>query len=115
MNFTNPYASTGNANPFPAPQPPPNTSPIPQQAFLTYDPYRSFQTPISYSWNLALEQQLTNSLLARTAYVAGHSSHQWTPVELNPILNSDAVPPTNPNYNRRLYNRVYNKVRMHRQ
>jgi hypothetical protein len=106
MNFINPYASTSNANPFPAPQPPPNTSPIPPQAFLTYDPYRTFQTPISYSWNLTLEQQMTRSLLARVAYVAGHSSHQWSPVELNPIQNADAVPVTDPNYNRRPYNKV---------
>jgi Carboxypeptidase regulatory-like domain len=106
MNFSNPYSSTGNANPFPAPQPPPNTSPIPPQAFLTYDPNRAFQTPISYSWNLALEQQVTHSLLARAAYVGGHGSHQWTPVELNPILNADALATSDPNYNRRLYNKV---------
>ena len=106
INFSNPYTSYGTPNPFPAPQPPPNTSAIPPQAFLTYDPYRSFRTPISYSWNLALEQQVTHSLLARAAYVAGHSSHQWTPVELNPIQNVDAVPLTDPNYNRRVYNRV---------
>jgi Carboxypeptidase regulatory-like domain len=106
MNFINPYASTGNANPFPAPQPPPNTAAIPPQAFLTYDPYRAFQTPISYSWNLTLEQQLTRSLLGRVAYVAGHSSHQWSPVELNPNLNADAVATTDPNYNRRFYNKV---------
>ena len=104
MNFTNPYSSTGNANPFPASQPPPNTSAIPPQAFLTYDPYHSFKVPISYSWNLALEQQVTHSLLTRVAYVAGHSSHQWTPVELNSTLNADAVAQTDPNYNRRLYN-----------
>jgi hypothetical protein len=106
INFTNPYTSFGTPNPFPAPQPPPNTAPIPPQSFLTYDPFRSFQTPITYSWNLALEQQMTNSLLTRIAYVASHSSHQWTPVEINPILNADAVPVTDPNYNRRIYNKV---------
>ena len=106
INFSNPYSSFGTPNPFPAPQPPPNTSPIPPQAFLTYDPYRSFKTPVSYSWNLTLEQQLTHSLVARAAYVAGHSSHQWSPVELNPILNADAVAVTDPNYNHRVYNKV---------
>jgi hypothetical protein len=105
MNFSNPYSSTGNTNPFPATQPPPNTSPIPSQGFLTYDPYSHFRTPLSYAWNLAVEQQITRSLLGRAAYVAGHGSHQWSPVELNPILNADAVPTTNTNaYNRRLYN-----------
>ncbi len=104
--FTNPYTSYGTPNPFPAPQPPPNTSPIPPQAFLTYDPFRGFQTPITYSWNLTLEQQFTSNLLMRLAYVASHSSHQWSPVEINPIQNADAVPVTNPNYNRRIYNEV---------
>jgi hypothetical protein len=105
INFTNPYTSFGTANPFPAPQPPPNTSPIPPQAFLTYDPFHSFQTPITYSWNLAVEQQMTNNLFARFAYVAEHSSHQWAPVEINPIQNADATPPTNANsFNRRIYN-----------
>ena len=106
ISFTNPYTSFGTPNPFPAPQPPPNTSPIPPQAFLTYDPYRGFQTPITYSWNLTLEQQMTSNLLMRLAYVATHSSHQWSPVELNPTLNADAVPVTDPNYNRRIYNKV---------
>lgn len=106
IGFTNPYTSYGTPNPFPAPQPPPNTSPIPPQAFLTYDPFRSFQTPITYSWNLTLEQQMTSNLLMRLAYVASHSSHQWSPVELNPTLNADAVAVTDPNYNRRIYNKV---------
>ncbi len=106
INFLNPYSSSGNANPFPAPQPPPNTAPIPAQGFLTYDPFRSFQTPITYSYNLTLEQQVTNNLLTRVAYVGSHSSHQWTPVEINPVLNADALPTTDPNYNRRLYNKV---------
>ena len=106
INFINPYNSSGNANPFPAPQPPPNTSPIPPQAFLTYDPYRTFKTPITYAWNITLEQQMTDNLLFRAAYVASHSNHQWVPVELNPFQNADALAPTNPNYNRRIYNAV---------
>lgn len=106
INFSNPYTSYGTPNPFPAPQPPPNTSPIPPQAFLTYDPFRSFKTPITYSWNLAVEQQMTNNLLARVAYVASHSSHQWLPVEINPVLNADAVPNTNPNFGKRIYGQV---------
>jgi hypothetical protein len=106
INFINPYSSSGNANPFPAVQPPPNTSPIPAQSFLTYDPYRSFKTPVTYAWNLVLEQQMTSNLLFRLGYVASHSSHQWVPVELNPFLTADAVPPTNAGYGRRLYNPV---------
>ncbi|QHN04964.1 carboxypeptidase regulatory-like domain-containing protein [Granulicella sp. WH15] len=104
INFSDPYGSTGSANPFPAAQPPLNTSPIPTQAFLTYDPFRPFATPITYSYNLTLEQQITNNLLTRIAYVGSHSSHQWVPVDINPTLNADAVPVNDPRYNRRLYN-----------
>jgi hypothetical protein len=106
INFTNPYTSFGTPNPFPAPQPPPNTSPIPPQAFLTYDPFRPFKTPITYAWNLTIEQQMTSNLLARIAYVASHSSHQWLPVELNPVFNADAQPTTNPNFGKREYGQV---------
>ncbi len=106
INFSNPYTSSGNPNPFPAPQPPPNTSPIPAQSFLTYDPAKPFQTPITYDWNLTAEQQLTNNLIVRLGYVASHSSHQWTPVELNPYLTADAVPITDPRYGRRVYDPV---------
>ncbi len=104
INFSDPYASSRTANPFPAPQPPPNTSPIPPQAFLTYDPFRPFSTPITYSWNLTLEQQMTKNLLFRLGYVASHSSHQWSPVEINPFLTASAVATTDPRYGRRIYN-----------
>ena len=38
--------------------------------WLTYDPYKGFQDPVNYAWNLAVEQQMTSSLSLRTAYVA---------------------------------------------
>jgi hypothetical protein len=91
ISFTDPYGSYGTANPFPAPQPPPPTSPIPPQAFLTYDPFGGFQDPLTYSWNVGLEQQLTSSLLARLAYVGEHSSHEWVPVELNPFVSGTRI------------------------
>jgi hypothetical protein len=89
--FNNPYGSYGLTNPFPAVQPPASTATFPTQSFLTYDPYNGFKDPVTYSWNLALEQQLTGSLSARIAYVAEHSSHQWVPVELNPKVSGTRV------------------------
>lgn len=89
--FTDPYGSYGTPNPFPAPQPPPATSPIPPQAFLTYDPFSGFQDPLTYAWNVALEQQVTSSLSMRLAYVGEHSSHEWVPVELNPFVNGTRI------------------------
>jgi len=85
MSFANPYGSYGTSNPFPAPQPPPPSAPISaSQAWLTYDPYKGFQDPLDYAWDLAVEQQLTGSLSLRTAYVATHGSHEWQDLELNP-------------------------------
>jgi len=91
ISFINPYGSYGISNPFPAPQPPPSTSPIPQQAFLTYDAVHGFQDPLSYAWNLTLEQQIAPSLSARLAYVGLHSSHLWENIELNPFVITNGV------------------------
>jgi hypothetical protein len=87
INWANPYGTAGVANPFPSPQPPPNTVPISSSNnWLTFDPYRGFQDPVNYAWNFAVEQQLTSSLSLRTAYVATHGSHEWEDTELNPNI-----------------------------
>jgi hypothetical protein len=86
ITFADPYGSFGIPNPFPAPQPPPPTTAIPVQTWLTFDPGRGFQDPLTYNWNLAGEQQLSSSLSMRLAYVAEHSSHEWENLELNPFV-----------------------------
>ncbi len=87
INWANPYATAGVTNPFPSPQPPPNTTPISSSnSWLTFDPYKGFQDPLDYAWNLALEQQVTSSLSFRAAYVATHGSHEWEDTELNPNI-----------------------------
>jgi hypothetical protein len=92
MTFANPYGTAGVANPFPAPQPPPNTFPISaSNNWLTYDPYKGFQDPLDYAWDLAVQQQLTNSLSFQTAYVATHGSHEWQDLELNPEVNGTRI------------------------
>jgi hypothetical protein len=91
IRFTDPYGSYGTPNPFPAAQPPPASAAIPPQSFLTFDPFHGFQDPRTYSWNLALEQQLSASLSTRLAYAGGHSSNNWVPIELNPFVNGTRV------------------------
>ncbi|HTW62131.1 MAG TPA: carboxypeptidase regulatory-like domain-containing protein [Terracidiphilus sp.] len=87
INWANPYGTAGVTNPFPSPQPPPNTVPISSSnSWLTFDPYKGFQDPRDYAWNLAVEQQVTGSLSARVAYVATHGSHEWEDTELNPNI-----------------------------
>lgn len=91
ITFADPYGSYGAANPFPAPQPPPRTAPIPPQPFLTFDPFSGFQDPKTYAWNFTLEQQLSGGTSARLAYVGELSRHQWENIELNPIVNGTRV------------------------
>ena len=91
ISFADPYGSYGIANPFPAAQPPPASAAIPVQSWLTYDPFRGFQDPVTYDWNLTLEQQLSPSLSMRMAYVASHGSHQWENLELNPYVNGTRI------------------------
>jgi hypothetical protein len=86
MSWANPYVTAGVTNPFPAPQPPLSTTPIGPQSWLTYDPYKGFHDPVTYDWNLAVEQQISSSLSLRMAYVAEHSSHEWEDMELNPVV-----------------------------
>jgi hypothetical protein len=79
--FSDPYQGT--TNPFPAPTPPPRNIvfPTPVSAF-TYNP--NFHVPVTYDWNFTVEQQLTTTLISKLSYVASHSSHLFTSVELNP-------------------------------
>ncbi len=87
INWANPYGTAGVTNPFPAPQPPPNTFHISSSNnWLTFDPYRGFQDPRDYAFNLALEQQLASSLSMRMAYVGTRGNHEWQDLELNPEI-----------------------------
>jgi hypothetical protein len=79
--FSDPYQGT--TNPFPAATPPPRNIvfPTPVSAF-TYNP--EFHVPVTYDWNVTVEQQMTKSSIAKLSYVASHSTHLFTSVELNP-------------------------------
>jgi hypothetical protein len=46
----------------------------------------SFQVPVVYNWNLAIEHQFGNQWLARIAYVGSHSSHLSLNLNLNPAV-----------------------------
>jgi hypothetical protein len=87
-SFTNPYA--GITNPFPAPQPPPSTAAISPQAYISFDPYNGFHTPVNYNFNLTVEQQIAHTLSARIAYVGSHGSHEWEPTDINSLLTTGA-------------------------
>src|ERR1700754_3103191 len=99
-DFSNPYANIPGGNPFPAPQPPPatyfTTANYQNSAYSTFDP-KTWKLPVTYSWNLAFEQQLTDRLSSRLAYVGSRSNHQYVPSDINPTLNQG------PNLGKRIY------------
>jgi len=81
--FSNPYA--GITNPFPAPLTPPSNLIFPSPVQVnTYDPSGTFQVPVTYDWNLTVEQQLTKNLITRIAYVGAHASHLFVSNDMNP-------------------------------
>jgi outer membrane receptor protein involved in Fe transport len=98
--WSNPYLGT--TDPFPAPPPGPSATFPANPVEMTYDPFHTtYQTPVSYAWNLTTERQLTQSWLARLGYVGSHGSHGLEMWELNPaIYIPGSTLPTN---SRRLY------------
>lgn len=99
-DFANPYANIPGGNIFPAPQPPSasyfTTANYQNSSFSTFDP-TTFRVPVTYSYNLTAEQQVTNTLSGRLAYVGSKSLHQINPTDINPIYNQG------PNVGKRVY------------
>lgn len=104
--FSNPYctgcAHGAVANPFPFTLPFPSTQVFPN-AFQVgeYDPSGNFKVPVTYSYNLTVEQQLSPTLMMQVAYVASGSRHQLVELDLNPAVNTGSGLSTNA---RRIYN-----------
>ncbi|WP_058186335.1 TonB-dependent receptor [Terracidiphilus gabretensis] len=98
--FTDPYANVPGGNIFPAPQPPPanyfTNANYQAQGFSTFLP-NQFRVPVTYAWNLSVEQQYTNTLSSRIAYAGLQSEHQENPMDINPIWNQG------PNVGHRIY------------
>jgi hypothetical protein len=85
--FSNPYL--GMSNPFPAPAVPSKNSIFPTPVLVvTYDPRDNSRedAPVTYNYNLTLEHQFPQAVLARLAYVGSQLRHQTETVELNPAV-----------------------------
>ena len=89
-SFADPYSKIAGGNPFPAAQPPPASSfslgNYQSQSYSTFSP-GTFRLPVTYSANLAIEQQVTKTLSSRIAYVGSRSLHQYVPTDINPLSN----------------------------
>jgi hypothetical protein len=57
--------------------------PSPVQVF-TYDADGYQPPPVTYQWNLAIDQSITNNLIGRVAYVGSRTTHLTTFLEENP-------------------------------
>jgi hypothetical protein len=85
-NFSDPYANITGGNPFPVTSSSWKSTTFTPQNYMSWDP-DTFRTPITYTWNLAVEQQYSRSLSGRIAYVGTHSSHQAGSLDINPKWN----------------------------
>ena len=99
-DFSNPYANIPGGNIFPAPQPPPanyfTLANYQNASYSTFNP-DTFRVPVTYAFNLAVEQQITDSISSRIAYVGSQSFHQINPTDINPVWNQG------PNLGKRYY------------
>jgi len=84
MNFHNPYATssfgTNGVSPFPpfasVAYKPPSNAQIPGPVYLQDSFGRNFKAGMTQAWNVSVEQQLSNTMALRVAYVGSESYHQ---------------------------------------
>jgi len=91
--LSNPYCtgcSTGAyTNPFPFTLPFSKSQVFPNQIQVNeYDPSGDFHVPVTYDYNLTIEQQIPGNWATRLAYVGSASRHQFVELEVNPAVNT---------------------------
>jgi hypothetical protein len=90
--LSNPYctgcATGAYTNPFPFTLPFKSTQVFPNQMEVNeYDPSGNFRVPVTYDYNLTIEQQLPGNWATRLAYVGSASRHLFVNLEVNPAVN----------------------------
>jgi hypothetical protein len=79
-------------NPFPFTLPFKSSQVFPNQMQVNeYDPSGNFRVPVTYDYNLTLEQQLPGNWATRLAYVGSASRHQFVELEVNPAVNTGSL------------------------
>jgi len=91
--FSNPYCvgctSGAIANPFPFTLPFKSSQIFPSGMEVgEYDPSGNFQVPVTYDYNLTIEQQLGGNWATRLAYVGSASRHLFVNLDINPTVNT---------------------------
>jgi hypothetical protein len=91
--FSNPYCTGCSkgayTNPFPFTLPFKSTQVFPNQMEVNeYSPDGNFRVPVTYDYNLTIEQQLPGGWATRLAYVGSASRHLFVNLEVNPAVNT---------------------------
>ncbi len=81
VSLDNPYANIAGGAPFPYVSSPGNGRFSPFGSFQPIPP--NLKTMSQYSWNLAVQRQMTNSWFLSASYVGSQAIHMLTSVELN--------------------------------
>jgi len=94
--LSNPYctgcATGAYTNPFPFTLPFKSTQVFPNQMEVNeYDPSGVFHVPVTYDYNLTLEQQYGGGWASRLAYVGSASRHLFVNLEVNPSVNTGTI------------------------
>lgn len=104
VNFSDPYGSAGQQNPFPPFAP---INPGPNTTFVTPITYQSFNPHwhLGYvqAMNLTIEQQLAGNLVARASYVGDRGVNLQDNNEQNPAIYGPGATVSNTNQRRPLY------------
>jgi len=82
LSLDNPWASYPGGNPFPYNFNKNNPLFTPYGSYLPVPP--DMKTQGQYSWNFAIQRQVTPSLFVSGTYVGTHIIHIWNAIELNP-------------------------------
>jgi hypothetical protein len=92
-----PYQTAGAPDPFPSTPPPPNLN-FAAAGYLPFgygdlfvDPH--LKTPYIYQYNLSVQRQLGNSLMAEVSYVGSSSHKLLTWIDINPVVPSTCAQP----------------------
>ncbi|HEX4037508.1 MAG TPA: carboxypeptidase-like regulatory domain-containing protein [Acidobacteriaceae bacterium] len=116
VNFSDPYGSAGQQNPFPpfAPiNPGPTTKFIKPLTYQFFDP--KWHLGYVQAINITVEQQLASNLLARAAYVGDRGVNLQDNNEQNPAIYGPGATVSNTNQRRQLYPNYASMIEMNNQ
>jgi len=84
LNFSDPYSNVPGGNPFPYSYTKGTPFPTfpPYQGFYPYQP--NLPNTQQQSWAVAVQRQMTPSVLVSASYIGTHLIHLWDALELNP-------------------------------